>query len=322
MAPEWHTATAGGSGGVRGSLGCTRRSLMPLALRYVGAAGTHEHGVQRLAGRHVEAVALGTAEAEVGADLGQQDHADALALRRKDVYAIVACAAAGSRPDVAVDIGADSVRSTGPVVELHVGEQAPAAQLVGRHVEDLYVTGGAGIDDVQLLVVGGKTDAVGLVESVGRPLDAGRLGIHAVDGLFDLLPRRKSLVASHDAVGRVGEPDAAIGMDHEVVGRIQGLAVELVGDHGDAALVLVTHDAAASVLAGELAAFEIEGVSVAVARRVAEDADVPDALGAEELPVVGNVAPKQVLSLGAPRRPLRPSGSDVVAVDDGVKELV
>src|ERR1017187_1049983 len=117
-------------------------------LRDVGAAGSDEDGVEGLAGRHIEPVALGTAEAEVGADLRQQDHADAMALGRKDVYAIVARAAAGSRPDVAVDIGSNSVHPAGPVVELHVGEQAPAAQLVGCHVEDLNVTGGAGIDDV------------------------------------------------------------------------------------------------------------------------------------------------------------------------------
>src|ERR1035437_5096959 len=41
-------------------------------LRYVRTARAHEHRVERLAGRHVQAVALGTAKAEVGADLRQQ----------------------------------------------------------------------------------------------------------------------------------------------------------------------------------------------------------------------------------------------------------
>src|ERR1035437_5772652 len=57
-------------------------------LRDVCAARPDIHRVQRLAGRHVQPVALGTAEAEVGADLRQQDHADAFPLRRKHVYAI------------------------------------------------------------------------------------------------------------------------------------------------------------------------------------------------------------------------------------------
>src|ERR1039458_1111741 len=243
-------------------------------LRDVRAARPHEHRVQRLAGGHVQPVPLGAAEAEVGADLRQQDHADALALRREDVYPVVARAAVGARPDIAVHVGADPVRAARLAAELHVRELPAARQLVPNHVEDLYVARRAGIHDIQLLIVGRKTYAVGLVERVRHDLDARRLRVHAVDRLLDFLARWKAFVAAHDAVGRVGEPDAAIGMHHDIVRRIQRLAVVLVGDHGHRAVMLVAHHAAPGVLAGELAAFEIEGVPVAVARRAAEHADV------------------------------------------------
>src|ERR1039458_6450093 len=118
------------------------------------------------------------------------------------------------------------------------------------------------IHDIQLLIVGRKTDAVGLVERVGHHLDARGLRVHAVDRLLDFLARWKAFVAAHDAVGRVGEPDAAIGMHHDIVRRIQRLAVVLVGDHGHRAVMLVAHHAAPGMLAGQLAAFEIEGVAV------------------------------------------------------------
>src|SRR5437870_3183424 len=55
------------------------------ALRDVSAARVHVDRIERLAAGHEQAVALGAAETYVGADLGQQDHADALAARREDV---------------------------------------------------------------------------------------------------------------------------------------------------------------------------------------------------------------------------------------------
>ena len=71
-------------------------------------------GVERLAGGHEQPVALGPAEAEVGADLRQQDQADARAVRAEDVHAVVAVAdPAGADPDVAVDVGADAVGQAG-----------------------------------------------------------------------------------------------------------------------------------------------------------------------------------------------------------------
>ena len=71
-------------------------------------------GVQRLAAGHEQAVALGAAEADVAADLRQQDLADARAVRGEDVDAVVAVAdPAGAGPDVAVDVGADAVGEAG-----------------------------------------------------------------------------------------------------------------------------------------------------------------------------------------------------------------
>src|SRR5262245_34898094 len=74
------------------------------------------------------------------------------------------------------------------------------------------------------------------------------------------------------AVGRVGEPVAPVGVGDDVVRRVQALAVVGVGDDGDRAVVLVADDAPREVLAGELAALEVEGVAVAVVRGHPEDA--------------------------------------------------
>src|ERR1700681_2988092 len=53
------------------------------------------HGVERLARGHEQAVALGAAEADVAAHLGQADPADQLAGRRPHRYAAIADVTAG-----------------------------------------------------------------------------------------------------------------------------------------------------------------------------------------------------------------------------------
>src|SRR5207248_7689515 len=54
------------------------------------------------------------------------------------------------------------------------------------------------------------------------------------------------------AIGRVGEPDAAVGMRDGVVRRIETLAVEGIGDHRHRAVMLVSDDAPRQMLAGYL----------------------------------------------------------------------
>src|SRR6185295_11915113 len=119
-----------------------------------------------------ETVPLGPTEAEICSDLGQQDHANALPLRRKYVHPVVPCATAGASPDVAVHVGADAVRAARLAVEFQVGKLPPAAQLVSGHIEDPNVPRRPCIDDVQLFVVGRKTDTVGFVERISYHLDA------------------------------------------------------------------------------------------------------------------------------------------------------
>ena len=59
-------------------------------------------------------------------------------------------------------------------------------------------------------------------------------------------------------------------MRGDVVGRVQPLAFELVGDHGHRTIQFPAHHATEIVLAGKLAALEIETVAVAVVRWLAE----------------------------------------------------
>ena len=107
-------------------------------------------------------------------------------------------------------------------------------------------------------------------------------------------------------------------MHHDVVGRVQPLALEFVGDHGDGPGWLVAHHAAAAVLAGELPALEVERVAVAVAGRVAEHGDAAVLLDPAHLDVVGDVAPHQVAADAVPRGTLGPQRAGVEPLDGRV----
>src|SRR6516162_5552562 len=70
----------------------------------------HVQGVERLAGGHEETVAFGAAEADISADFREQNLADACAVRRKDMHAVVSLAdPAGADPDISINVGANAV---------------------------------------------------------------------------------------------------------------------------------------------------------------------------------------------------------------------
>jgi hypothetical protein len=107
-------------------------------------------------------------------------------------------------------------------------------------------------------------------------------------------------------------------MGHDVVGRVELLALEGISQHGRRAIELVAHDTPRQVLARKLAALEVEGVAVAVVRRAAEDADAAVVLDPAQLAIVGDVAPHEIAALRVPRRSFRPQRAGPQALDGRV----
>src|ERR1700730_10929415 len=92
----------------------------------------------------------------------------------------------------------------------------------------------AAVDDIELLLVRREADTVGLDEVIEDNRDASGLRIDRVDVMFLLFRLGlKPLVEAADAVSRICEPDRAVGSHHDVVWRIEPLAVVAVGDHSD-----------------------------------------------------------------------------------------
>src|SRR6185312_3401083 len=167
-----------------------------------------------------------------------------------------------------------------------------------------------------------RIDAVGAGRQLALvPADALRLaelGIDLAGRIAGTARRVRRALVELATIRRVGEPVAAVGMGDDVVGRVEPLAVVLVGDDADRTVALVARHAARQVLAGELAVLEVEGVAVAVVGRGSEHAHMAVILDPAHLAVVGDVAPDQVTADRVPGRAFRPQRAGPQPLDRGV----
>ena len=85
----------------------------------------------------------------------------------------------------------------------------------------------------------------GFIGAEGKAIGAGHIRDHqgditcrinAVDAAGQVLRGFEPFVICHDAVMRIGEPDAAIAAYDHIIRAVQGLAIIAVGNHGDAAI--------------------------------------------------------------------------------------
>jgi CHAT domain len=111
-------------------------------------------------------------------------------------------------------------------------------------------------NEVKLLLVGRQGDAV-------RPVNVTRHN-GKTSGLVEAIYIGRQFLLIHDArivpgdaVNGIGEPDRIIGLDHDIIGRIEALAVEPIGQHGDGSVIFGARDAAAGVLASDKPALPI-----------------------------------------------------------------
>jgi hypothetical protein len=111
-------------------------------------------------------------------------------------------------------------------------------------------------------------------------------------------------------------------VDHPVVGRVEALALERRRELGDAPVVLVADHAGRLVAEADLAALEVEGVAVAVARERPEaPADVVVLLQVAQVLRPRDVAPDEVARRAVPGAALGPERAGVEALDGRVAEL-
>src|SRR5712671_4103411 len=184
--------------------------------------------------RDIERLLVGVAKADIGRLLGSPDGAEMFALRRDDPHA-----AGSGFVKIALGVDAQAIGDTALGVAAHVDEQfAVGKRAVGTHLIAVDVIFAAGID-VEIF----------LVRREGETID----GRHVVDDLRHLavLPAVNPH-DSHFAAGivfalpegaeRVGEIDAAVALDHDIVGSAEAFALEFIRQHGACAIVFNPHN--------------------------------------------------------------------------------
>ncbi len=179
-----------------------------------------------------------------------------------------------------------------------------------------------GIDDIEPLFVRREGEPVRLVEAVAHDGRLAGLGLQPIDPRRLLGGCRVALVIAEDAVARIGEPDAVVRCDHDVVGRVELLAVVAVDQHGDGAVVLGARHAPRIVLAAQQTPLAVAGIAVGVVRGLAEHAHMAVFLVPAHHAVVWNVAPDQAAIVVNVDRSFRPSESSSDPLDRGVADLV
>src|SRR6185369_13783248 len=112
--------------------------------------------------------------ADVGTDFRQPDLADARAIRRKDVHAVIAVADPARRsPHIAVLVATDAVREPGLAVPFHVDEGLRSLERRAVDVVDpddalgFRVVRDAGVGDVEFAIVGTEAEPVRLERLFG-----------------------------------------------------------------------------------------------------------------------------------------------------------
>lgn len=231
-----------------------------------GGFGVGSDAAEVEVGGHVEGGAV-VAPGAVGGAVTGEDAAEEFAVGRNDEDA-----AGSGGPDVSLLVEFEPVGGAWAFEVFAVEEGGSFVEgAVGLDVVLFDDGGGAvGLGDVGGFFIVGEGDPVGAVEGGIDDRDFA-IGSDAVDA-EDVDFAGRVILALGKSVGWVGEVDAAVGVDGEVVGAVEALAVEVVGEGAFAAAFGEDGDAAVAVFAAEKSALlvEVEAVGTAFASVVTE----------------------------------------------------
>src|SRR5690348_17095592 len=119
--------------------------------------------------------------------------------------------------------------------------------------------------------------------------------VDAVNGFLQFERKFSALINAQASIAGIGEPDVAVWMDDDVIRPVEPFPVELVGQNGDFAGLLVANKTPGLVLASELAALPVERIAIAEIGWFAKYVHMAVFFEPAHLAVVRNVAPDQIV---------------------------
>ena len=205
-------------------------------------------------------------------------------------------AAGAAAIDVALDIDLHPVGDAG-FAAAQIGEDAvgvPGQHAARQQLEGADVAAPRVID-IEDFFFRREGEPVGQDKIVDQQAQRPEIGGDAIDPGKGEVP----LVGRGRPRPRVGEIDAAVGFDDDVVGSVERVALKAVGNDGDASVMLQAGDSPAIVFAGDEAALEVTRQPVSAVGRLADERYALARL-VFHAPVVVDVAEQQVAALGPP----------------------
>src|ERR1700678_3291620 len=200
-------------------------------------------------------------------------------------------------PDPAGRIDAKTVEQTGRGFREHLAAREAGA--LDGELPDVFRTvlfvGRAGVGEVEKFLVGREGDPVRTDRIGDDRVDGAGFGVQAIDvAAADFPGRLVALIVGVDAISGVGEPDRIVRLHHEVVRRVEALAVPFVREHGDRTVDLGARDAARQMLAGDQPALVVDAVAVRIVRALAEYGDFAGGLDEPHHAIVRYVGPDEI----------------------------
>ncbi len=257
--------------------------------------------------------------------------ADGLALRVEHSYTVEflhirlgITVTAPAAPQIAALVALDAVDRC--VVQAF-DELAPLAQravFVDRYRPDEAVGFGAPLDHIQGFFIRRKAQAIRTGQIIDHPGDFAVRGVYAIDAEGLLLLDLLTFVVAFGLEGGIGEPDRPITFAGNVIGRIERFALESVGQHSDAPVVLGTRHAPplggrAGALTNQQPALTVATHAIGKVRVLAVHRQLTRHLVPAHDAIVGNIADQQVATVTDPHRPFGPAHAAGQFLDAGIE---
>src|SRR5262245_7955819 len=189
-----------------------------------------------MACRHEQPIALHTAKTHIGASLWQSNKTDRLARGIEYLDGVLFLIAhAPAAPQVTVHVEAKTI---GRPARLG-GDEGPTVgklrSVIDHVIGSDHTWGNPSFDDIHFGFVGREREAVRPIDVASNDSAATGLHVETIDVGWQLRHRRMALVVAQNAERRIGEPDGIVGLDHDIVWRVERFAIEFVHEDRDGA---------------------------------------------------------------------------------------
>ena len=215
------------------------------------AAGREADSIDRASSRHVQRLPI-VSPRDIRGNFWELDPAERLPLVGNDPDATWA-----GTEQVAACIELEPVGDTGRAVLRHGVERGASTQGAVRldleaHPDPLHRIA---VGDDEILFVRCEPEPVRPLHLLGEQLD---LPVFHAEHATERKLFRGIVVLTRESVWRIGEVDRAVRLHDDIVGAIEALAFELVGEHGQFAGDLEPRDSTVAVLGNDHAALAVE----------------------------------------------------------------